>query len=228
MVNLRRQWTAALQRRSNRIDRLCSIVLCIPLDPPHPAADHSAMKIYTRTGDDGTTGLFGGSRVSKADPRIECYGTIDELNAAIGLAAVVANGPAAKLGSMLADVQNELFVIGSHLATPPGANASALPPVEEAVVTRLEQQIDDAEIDLPSLRNFILPGGSELSARLHLARTICRRAERLLVALASATPIDGIEIRYLNRLSDWLFVQARWTNRVHGIADVPWVGREKK
>ena len=186
------------------------------------------MKIYTRTGDDGTTGLFGGSRVSKTDPRIDCYGTIDELNAAIGLAAVVANGPAAKLASMLADVQSELFVIGSHVATPPGANASALPPVEEAVIARLEQQIDEAEAELPALRNFILPGGSELSARLHLARTICRRAERLLVAMASTAPIEGIEIRYLNRLSDWLFVEARWANHVQGVADVPWVGRAKR
>jgi len=186
------------------------------------------MKIYTRTGDDGTTGLFGGSRVSKADPRIDCYGTIDELNAGIGLAAVVANGSAAKLGSMLADVQNELFVIGSHLATPSSANASALLPVEEIAIARLEQQIDEAEADLPTLRNFILPGGSELSGRLHLARTICRRAERLLVAFASSTAIDGIEIRYLNRLSDWLFVQARWANHVQGVTDVPWVGREKR
>ena len=185
------------------------------------------MKIYTRTGDDGTTGLFGGSRVSKTDPRIDCYGTIDELKAAIGLAAVVANGPAAKLASMLADVQSELFVIGSHVATPPGANASALPPVEEAVIARLEQQIDEAEAELPALRNFILPGGSELSARLHLARTICRRAERLLVAMASTAPIEGIEIRYLNRLSDWLFVEARWANHVQGVTDVPWVGRAK-
>ncbi len=186
------------------------------------------MKIYTRTGDDGTTGLFGGSRVSKADARIDCYGTIDELNAAIGVAAVVAIGPAANLASMLADAQSELFVIGSHVATPPGANSSALPPVEEAAITRLELQIDEAETDLSALRNFILPGGSELSARLHLARTICRRAERLLVALAATTPIDGIQIRYLNRLSDWLFVQARWANHVQGVADVPWVGRANR
>src|SRR4051812_23760566 len=135
------------------------------------------MKIYTKTGDDGTTGLIGGDRVRKCDPRLDCYGTIDETNAALGLAAVTAP---ASLVAMLRDIQNDLFVIGSHLATPPeSAYASSLPVLEDSMITRLEMQIDASEQTVPALRQFILPGGTETSARLHLARTICRRAERL-------------------------------------------------
>jgi cob(I)alamin adenosyltransferase len=178
------------------------------------------MKIYTRTGDDGTTGLFGGGRVRKCDRRLDCYGTIDELNAALGLAVVAAP---AELCGKLAQVQNELFVIGSHLATPdPSKAAASLPAFDEAAVARLEMQIDTAEAELTPLRQFILPGGSEAAARLHLARTICRRAERLLVEFALDRPVPAVLITYLNRLSDWLFVQARWVNRQAGVADVPW------
>jgi cob(I)alamin adenosyltransferase len=182
------------------------------------------MKIYTRTGDDGTTGLIGGDRVPKSDPRLECYGTIDELNAALGLAIASADVGAAPLLPQLQTVQNELFVIGSHLATPEGSpHRRNLPVLKESAIARLELQIDEAEKELPPLRNFILPGGSELSSRLHLARTICRRAERLLVGLGGHAPVDPLIVRYLNRLSDWLFVQARWANHVADIADVPWV-----
>ena len=125
------------------------------------------MKIYTRTGDDGTTGLVGGSRVRKSDARIECYGTIDELNAAIGLAAVGVEVSSLELLAKLRQVQNELFVIGSHLATPDESpHKQSLPALEETMISRLEMQIDEAETQLPRLRNFILPGGSELSARL--------------------------------------------------------------
>jgi cob(I)alamin adenosyltransferase len=182
------------------------------------------MKIYTRTGDDGTTGLIGGRRVRKSDPRIECYGTVDELNAALGVAAVVA--PPA-LAELLRAVQDDLFVLGSHLAAPVEAGgarpaAVALPPLDESIPTRLEKEIDVAEAELPPLRNFILPGGTEASARLHLARTICRRAERLAVALAEDRPIPPLVVRYLNRLSDWLFVQARWCNRQAGVPDILW------
>ena len=182
------------------------------------------MKIYTRTGDDGTTGLIGGRRVSKADLRIDCYGTVDELNAAIGVAAVAAG---AELAAQLRAVQNDLFVLGSHLASPADDTkaAASLPPLDESIAGRLEAEIDAAEACLPPLRQFILPGGSEASARLHLARTVCRRAERLAVALAAEAPVPPTTVRYLNRLSDWLFVMARRANREAGVEDVPWVHR---
>jgi cob(I)alamin adenosyltransferase len=180
------------------------------------------MKIYTRTGDDGTTGLIGGRRVSKADARIDCYGTVDELNAAVGVAAVAA-GP--QLAAQLRAVQSDLFVLGSHLASPSNDSgaAASLPPLDESVADRLEAEIDAAEANLSPLRQFILPGGSEASARLHLARTVCRRAERLAVSLAAHAPVPAVAVRYLNRLSDWLFVMARRANRAAGVEDVPWV-----
>jgi cob(I)alamin adenosyltransferase len=178
------------------------------------------MKIYTRSGDDGSTGLLGGSRVGKSDPRIECYGTVDELNATIGLAGVVT---APSLRSVLQRVQSELFIIGSDLATPPGVpRPVGLPPLTSANIERLEAEIDSAEAPLQPLRNFILPGGCEAAARLHLARTICRRAERLLVSLASEQAVDATLLKYVNRLSDWLFVQARWSNHAAGVEDIPW------
>lgn len=186
------------------------------------------MKIYTRTGDDGTTGLFGGRRVSKADARIECYGTADELNAALGLAAAGAetgSSPFPGLVEKLARIQNELFVVGAILATPPDdtrrlAQVAALDP---SSVARLETEIDAADAELPPLRNFILPGGVETAARLHLARTICRRAERVLVHFAEDHPTDPVILHYLNRLSDWLFVYARWCNHRFGQEEIPWV-----
>src|SRR3954454_15356859 len=193
------------------------------------------MKIYTKTGDDGTTGLIGGGRVRKCDPRIECYGTVDELNAAIGLAvsALAGGGGTASAGAdaageadlaaHLRQVQNDLFVIGSHLATPDESpHRTALPVLDEQMVTRLEMQIDAAEAQLPKLRNFILPGGAESAARLHVARTVCRRAERLLVDFSLERPVPGVVLTYLNRLSDWLFVQARLANHLAGVEDVPW------
>jgi cob(I)alamin adenosyltransferase len=179
------------------------------------------MKIYTKTGDDGTTGLIGGGRVRKSDARIECYGTVDELNACLGLAAVVA--PPAVADAVRA-VQNDLFVIGSHLASPDAARAAAaLPPLEDMLVARLEMQIDAAEQSVPPLRQFVLPGGTEAAARLHLARTVCRRAERLIVDFAMDRPVPPLVLTYLNRLSDWLFVHARVSNQAEGVADVPWV-----
>lgn len=178
------------------------------------------MKIYTRTGDDGTTGLFGGDRVRKSDRRIECYGTVDEVNAAIGLAAVPADGG---VRAGLLAVQHELFVIGSHLATPEVEPASTrLPPMDEAMVGRLEMEIDAAESQLPPLKQFILPGGCELAARLHVARTVCRRAERLVVDFALDRPVHPLIVTYLNRLGDWLFVMARLANEQAETDDVPW------
>ncbi|HEY2585151.1 MAG TPA: cob(I)yrinic acid a,c-diamide adenosyltransferase [Tepidisphaeraceae bacterium] len=181
------------------------------------------MKIYTKTGDDGTTGLIGGSRVPKSDPRIDCYGTVDELNAVIGLAAAAAGS---QLLKQLRQIQAELFVIGSHLATPDGSRqAASLPPLSDENIRRLEAEIDASESALAPLRNFILPGGSELAARLHVARTVCRRAERVVVGFASGHPLGGRIIEYLNRLSDWLFVQARAANQAAGVDDVPWISR---
>jgi|SRR5688572_2926543 len=181
------------------------------------------MKIYTRTGDDGSTGLIGGDRVRKSDARIDCYGQVDELNASLGWACAAAVGGDDELVARLRHVQNDLFVIGSHLATPEVSNArTALPPLEESIVARLEMEIDAAEATLPTLRNFILPGGSEIAARLHVARTVCRRAERRLVDFSLDRPVPSVILTYMNRLSDWLFVQARAGNRRAGVADIPW------
>jgi cob(I)alamin adenosyltransferase len=178
------------------------------------------MKIYTKTGDDGTTGLYGGGRVRKSDARLECYGTVDELNAALGLAKAQAAGP---LGDAILRVQNELFVVGSHLATPEDSPyTSNLPLLDETMVGRLEMEIDAAEAELDPLRNFILPGGGEVGARLHLARTVCRRAERSLVDFSMDRPVAGTILTYLNRLSDWLFVMARLANKRAGMTDIPW------
>jgi cob(I)alamin adenosyltransferase len=178
------------------------------------------MKIYTKTGDDGSTGLFGGGRVPKSDARIECYGTVDELNAALGVARVVAVG---SIADSLLRVQHELFVVGSHLATPEDSpHTRSQPLLDEAMIGRLEMEIDTAEAELEPLRNFILPGGVELAARLHLSRTICRRAERVLVQFACDRPVATTIVTYMNRLSDWLFVMARLANKRAGVADIVW------
>jgi len=180
------------------------------------------MKIYTKTGDDGSTGLLSGQRVRKNDARLECYGTIDELNAAIGLAAVTSDQD---LRDKLRQIQNELFVIGTHVALAGDEAAPknvSIPTLEEAPVARLEAEIDAAEAELAPLKQFILPGGTEAAARLHLARTISRRAERLLVGLSLEHPLPPIIVTYLNRLSDWLFVHARLANRRANVDDIPW------
>ena len=180
------------------------------------------MKIYTRGGDDGSTGLFGGGRVLKNDSRIECYGTVDELNAVLGLAETASDDA---LRAKLRVIQNELFVVGSHLATPSEKRLAALPKLEDASIARLEQEIDAAEAVLTPLQNFILPGGSETAARLHVARAVCRRAERLLVGLPQGEVSEALILKYLNRLSDWLFVYARFANQRAGISDVLWTTR---
>lgn len=180
------------------------------------------MKIYTKTGDDGTTGLYGGARVSKADLRVEAYGAVDEANAAVGVAR--AAGLPAPIEATLARAQGTLFQVGGALATPPGTAGTA-PAVLEADVEELERAIDALEATLPPLRTFVLPAGSEAAARLHLARTVCRRAERAVVHLAGGSAVDPILLRWLNRLSDLLFVQARAANQAAGVPDVPWAGR---
>ena len=177
------------------------------------------MKIYTRTGDAGETGLFGGERISKDSLRVHAYGTADECNAAVGLAR--AAGPDEALDDLLAKVQNQLFVVGADLATP-GENANVAR-IGEAEVAFLELAIDHLESGLEPLRQFILPGGTPVAAHLHLARTICRRTERWTVSLAQAEPVSPAVLTYLNRLSDFLFVAARAANALAGSTDVPWV-----
>ncbi len=183
------------------------------------------MKIYTRTGDDGTTGLFGGARVKKASLRVETYGTIDEANATIGRARVALTGtPAASIDGVLEPIQSELFTLGAELACVPGKEASLkLALIDEADCERLERAIDAGEEGLAPLKNFVLPGGSATAAELHVARCVVRRAERLLVGLSAEEPVRGPTIVYLNRLSDLLFTLARRANHLASVADVPWV-----
>ncbi len=180
-------------------------------------------RIYTRTGDAGDTGLFGGGRVAKDHPRVEAYGTVDELNAAIGVALEAARD--ARIRECLAGVQPDLFVVGAILATPPaaqGRKAPAVPGLPEGRVDELEGMIDRAEEDLPELRAFIMPGGSAGGAALHLARTVCRRAERRVVSLARTDDVPDALVVYLNRLSDLLFTLARLENRRAGAAESEW------
>lgn len=180
------------------------------------------MRIYTRTGDNGTTGLLGGQRLSKDAPRVEAYGSVDELNAHIGLALTHLRGHA-RVSEMLQQVQNTLFVIGSELATPAG-HKPPVEPVSDSQVQELEGWIDELEQALPPLRHFILPGGSAAAAVLHVARTVCRRTERRVVALFHTEPGNMHIITYVNRLSDLLFVMARAVNAAEGVEDVIWDG----
>lgn len=187
-----------------------------------------ADKIYTKTGDDGTTGLFGGRRVAKDSLRIEGYGTVDELNSVIGLAR--AHGATPDHDALLATIQEQLFVLGADLATPHGAMKNfQLPRVTPSDIECLERAIDTLEESLPPLKNFILPGGSAAGAALHLARTVCRRGERAVVMLAHEEPeIGSLPMQYLNRLSDLLFVLARAVNHAAGVEEHPWMPRKKE
>lgn len=208
------------------------------------------MKIYTRTGDRGETGLFGGQRVKKTHPRVIAYGTVDELNAVLGQAVaccgasddgedLASDGSAAagsragrlsrsarhELAARLRAIQSRLFDVGADLASPPDTRAGAWLPtrVQPAWAEALEAGIDGFEQDLPPLTSFIVPGGTPLAAVLHVARTVCRRAEREVVAAMEADSTIGADlVIYLNRLSDWLFVAARWANHQAGVADAPW------
>lgn len=183
-------------------------------------------RVYTRKGDDGTTRLVGGQKVSKADARIECYGTVDELNANVGAAVVAAQLEAAPpLGGLietLERVQHELFNLGSLLACLPEDVMPQMPRVGPADIAALEASIDEYNADLPPLRSFVLPGGSMLAVELHRCRTVCRRAERLLIALAARTDVDRDAIAYLNRLSDAFFVWGRAALALTGRAEVLW------
>jgi cob(I)alamin adenosyltransferase len=184
-------------------------------------------KIYTRTGDAGTTALGSGVRVAKSHLRIHAYGTVDETNACLGLVRIhTAGDEFAALDAMLARIQNDLFDLGADLCVPqsPDDPQSAGLRIEQSQVERLEREIDQLNGDLQPLRSFVLPGGHPAAAALHLARTICRRAERLMVELAEAesSGVSAPAMRYVNRLSDYLFVAARWTNAKAG-GDVLWV-----
>ncbi|MCY3927251.1 MAG: cob(I)yrinic acid a,c-diamide adenosyltransferase [Acidobacteria bacterium] len=180
-------------------------------------------RVYTRTGDDGTTGLGIRVRVRKDSARVEAYGAIDELNSAVGVA--LAAGVSARIGRSLAKVQQELFHLGSDLCVPVGGDAPPVPRIEERHVRGLEETIDTLQEELEPLANFVLPGGSLAAAALHLARTICRRAERRLVTLAATEAVGAPALTYVNRLSDALFVMARYENKVRGEADVLWDSR---
>lgn len=185
-----------------------------------------SLKIYTKTGDDGETGLLGGIRVRKSHPTIETCGSLDEINSLIGVA--IATGTPPSISPLLSQIQNDLFDLGSRVAASQAANSKAAE-FSSARAEQLEQWIDQFDEQLPPLREFILPGGSPAGANLHLARTVCRRAERDLVRLMASLPDLGskpmslsIELIYLNRLSDLLFVLARWVNVTAGVAETKW------
>jgi cob(I)alamin adenosyltransferase len=185
-------------------------------------------RIYTRQGDRGTTSLVGGQRVPKNDLRIESYGTVDELNSFIGLAGVSVQELAGKapglerLGIILLRIQHELFNLGSILSTLPVDVHPRQPRVTETEILQLESDIDSMNEELTPLRSFVLPGGSRLNAELHAARTVCRRAERLTVSLAADEPVPEEAVKYLNRLSDALFVFSRWVNHTLSVPEVLW------
>jgi cob(I)alamin adenosyltransferase len=183
-------------------------------------------RIYTKTGDDGTTGLFGGSRVEKDSLRVEAYGTVDELNSQLGVARAAKLG--AELDALLTRIQEDLFCVGAELACTPGKESSlASPRVGAQDIERLERAIDENEAYLPALRNFVLPGGSPAAAALHLGRTVCRRAERRVISAGQQAPVRNELLVYLNRLGDLLFVLARRQNQLDEHADVPWNPRGK-
>src|SRR3979490_665844 len=181
------------------------------------------MKIYTKTGDQGTTALFGGKRVSKADLRIDAYGTVDELNAYIGMLRDLDVNQKRK--DFLIEIQDRLFTIGSILATEPGNNKVKIPALQEENVQALEKEIDSMETGLPPMRVFVLPGGHTSVSFGHIARTVCRRAERLAVALDQQEKVDMLVIRYLNRLSDYLFMLCRKMANELGAEETPWKPR---
>ncbi len=178
------------------------------------------MKIYTKTGDDGTTTLFAGGRVPKHHLRVEAYGTIDELNSLLGV--VRAAGPSQQTDAWLETAQNQLFHLGADLATPRSAKSSWVTRISKAEIDWLEASIDHMTEQLPPLRNFVLPGGSPAAAQLQVARAVCRRAERVMTALDESAEIGCAALAYVNRLSDWLFMLARYENKQAGESETKW------
>lgn len=182
------------------------------------------MKIYTKTGDGGDTSLFGGGRVGKDDERVEAYGQVDELNSVLGLARTEGLG---RLEPLTASLQDQLFTVGAILATPKGTKAAShLPTLDPKWIEAMEHAIDEFDRELPALTSFILPGGSKAAATLHLARCVCRRAERRVVPLSRKGDVSVEVVVYLNRLSDLLFTMARMANHLAGVADVAWVAKK--
>jgi cob(I)alamin adenosyltransferase len=181
------------------------------------------MKIYTKTGDEGTTALFGGKRVSKADLRIETYGTVDELNSWMGLIRDQEVNRSRK--DFLVEIQDRLFTVGSMLATEPGNTKVRIPTLSGNDVSALEAEIDRMETTLPPMRSFVLPGGHQAVSFCHVGRTVCRRAERLTISLKETEPVEPIVIQYLNRLSDYLFVLARKMTQELQAEETPWKPR---
>jgi cob(I)alamin adenosyltransferase len=184
-------------------------------------------RVYTRGGDQGETSLIGGERVSKASARIDGYGTVDELNAVIGLVvqSLVPSPAAAHLTPILRRVQNELFNLGAELATPDAERRAKMPRIEQRHIDALERDIDGVNDELPELRSFVLPGGGWPSSYFHLARTVCRRCERIVVALAQTEDVGPLAVQYLNRLSDACFVWGRWCALKDGMSEPLWDSR---
>lgn len=177
-------------------------------------------KIYTKTGDDGTTGLFGGCRVNKHHPTVETYGTVDELNSVLGM--IQSLKPHSSIQTKLQRIQNELFEVGADLSLPWKEKSELVKRIDGPYIQRLEQEIDDMVREIPPLTQFILPGGTQVSASLHMARTVCRRGERACLHAHETVGVNPEIIRYLNRLSDWLFCLARFANHVEKVQDTIW------
>ncbi|MBI3787715.1 MAG: cob(I)yrinic acid a,c-diamide adenosyltransferase [Ignavibacteriales bacterium] len=178
------------------------------------------MKIYTKTGDKGETALFGGQRVPKESLRIETYGTVDELNSVIGIARSLK--PKKEVDAILERIQNDLFILGADLATPLAKTSDKISRIRQSHVEQLEHHVDSLELKLQPLKVFILPGGSSVAAHLHFARTVCRRAERLAAKLSREEGLGSAPLVYLNRLSDLLFVLARYANHLDGVSETQW------
>lgn len=195
-----------------------SLRLCVS------ARNKIVMKIYTKTGDDGTTGLFGGARVPKHHIRIESYGTVDELNSYIGLVRHRKIDPKAE--AILSEVQDRLFTIGSILASDPSKSNLKTPDLNESDIELLEKEMDRMNEELPEMRSFVLPGGNDTVSFCHIARCVCRRAERLAVQLNESEPINPLVTKYLNRLSDYLFVLSRKITQDDSLTEIPWKPRQ--
>lgn len=178
------------------------------------------MKIYTKKGDTGETSLYGGQKVSKTSSRIESYGTVDELNSVLGM--VLSNPISNQTKSFLHTVQHQLFVLGADLATPISKEVR-INRISEEEITFLEQSIDEMETQLPPLKNFILPGGTNAGSAIHYSRTVCRRAERITIECSKEESLSPLSIMYLNRLSDFLFVLGRFENHLSGTEETPWI-----
>jgi cob(I)alamin adenosyltransferase len=185
-----------------------------------------SQKIYTKTGDKGETSLLGGTRLPKHHIRIEAYGTVDELNSHIGLLRDVADDTA--IETVLIRVQENLFTIGSNLAADPVKNKMALPSIEESDIVQLENEIDRMSAGLPEMKSFVLPGGHIHVSYCHIARCVCRRAERAVIHLGSVEKVDPLHIKYVNRLSDYLFMLARWFTKARHANEIPWKPRQAK